>query len=257
MFSGDVVKSCNWVQMLKGCWVCLFCPVLVLITSCQQIPVERNAVRDMDLAGAGEPQWWRVSFELAWDKHNPPAWFFGPLLADQVISPILKSNEQNIILWRFHRRAAADTAGHRFTFLCFTNKTVFSVIKAEINGSLVLQKLLLSKQVLAVNTGNVGGEGATMIDATSDKNWSPAMQKTWPYFLMGSSKMWLEQVKIAAEAVESDMAVDWGEAAPLVERYQRVHQEVSRHWIYEGQHALFHHLGALYGYQPINLLQRF
>ena len=244
------------LQILNGYYLGLLCLIWSLI-GCQQMPVERNATKGNAQFDVGELQWWRVSFEVAWDKKNQPAWYVGPLLADQIISPALKQNEKNIVLWRFHRRAAADETGHRFTFLCFTDATIFSNIQADINNSVVLQKLLLNKQVLRVDAGGLGGKEAALIDATSDKAWSPAMQKTWPYFLMGSSKMWLEQIHIATETLELEAFVEGGDQVTLLARYKLVHDIVSRHWIYEGQHALLHHLSALYGYQPIHLRQHF
>ncbi|GAA4959031.1 hypothetical protein GCM10025791_44900 [Halioxenophilus aromaticivorans] len=42
-------------------------------------------------------------------------------LADQVVEPMLTAMAEPIALWRFHRRAGRDKAGHQFSFMFYTD----------------------------------------------------------------------------------------------------------------------------------------
>ena len=77
---------------------------------------------------------------------------------------------------------------------------------------------------------------------------------------MGVSRMWLEQVVVISEqvALASDLEKEWlfqSEESDHSAHYQSVQSELSRLWREEGSHAYFHHLNAIYAYQPV--LQRF
>jgi len=61
--------------------------------------------------------WWSVRFGLHWPARAEPAWNRDLLLADQFVRPALRQHREAISLWRFHRRAARDAAGHRFSFI--------------------------------------------------------------------------------------------------------------------------------------------
>ena len=82
-----------------------------------------------------------------------------------------------------------------------------------------------------------------LIEDTSDRHWPLSVQRTWPALAMGASRMWLDLVgEIADEhAGEQD----------LEQRYVAVQQDISDLWAREGQHAVLHHLSAIFAYQPL------
>ncbi|MCK5869622.1 MAG: hypothetical protein KAG45_03075, partial [Methyloprofundus sp.] len=100
--------------------------------------------------------------------------------------------------------------------------------------------LKVSYDPLAINLG------ATLAD-TSDAAWPESVRKTWPFFMMGASQMWLAQVQ--------KMKQDTQESSILELRYQTIQRKMTELWQEQGQHALVHHLSALYAYQPV--LMRF
>ena len=109
--------------------------LLLLLAGCAQAPVV------VDVDGAKRPSvdsresWWYVRFRMRWPEGEEPLWYPDLLLADRVLGPVLEAEEDNISLWRFHRRAARDEAGRRFSFIFratpATAARVNALIKAD------------------------------------------------------------------------------------------------------------------------------
>jgi hypothetical protein len=73
------------------------------------------------------------------------------------------------------------------------------------------------------------------------------VQREWPKFIEGASRLWLGLVKAQAERY-ADQA--------LLQRYRNVEEAMTQIWFEEANHALFHHLSALFGYQPVRVIRR-
>ena len=74
------------------------------------------------------------------------------------------------------------------------------------------------------------------------------MQRAWPYFIMGVSKLWLELIRELGR--DPDLP-----SQPLA-RYAALSERVDRHWREEGGHALLHHLNAMFGYRELEVVRR-
>ena len=72
--------------------------------------------------------WWYVKVKITWPEDQPIAWHVDELLAEQIFKPILYDYAQDIALWRFHRRAGRDSAGHRFSFIFYSNEATATAI---------------------------------------------------------------------------------------------------------------------------------
>jgi predicted nucleic acid-binding Zn ribbon protein len=60
---------------------------------------------------------------------------------------------------------------------------------------------------------------------------------------MGASRMWLDLVgEVAAEHTDEQ---------DIEQRYIKVQEEVNTIWAQQGQHAVLHHLSAIFAYQPL------
>jgi hypothetical protein len=74
------------------------------------------------------------------------------------------------------------------------------------------------------------------------------MQRAWPYYIMGVSRLWLELVR------------EYGQAGNLPRspeaRYAAINQKIDQLWRDEGGHALLHHLSAVFGYQEVAVVRR-
>lgn len=169
------------------------------------------------------------------------------LLAHSVISPILQNNYENISYWRFHRRAARDNAGHQFSFIFFSKPEAAAKIYWEIQQSSILQSALKANLVEKVATGDPQNPRFPNIEDTSDSNWPADIQKNWPSYIMGVSSLWLGLINgsMQERAYEND------DINLLLEKYLEVDAKITQMWRNEGQHALLHHLSAVFGYNPL------
>lgn len=190
--------------------------------------------------------WRRLFFHLAWDQAEEPDWHLDALLADQVLAPIIAHSEARISLWRFHRRAARDDHGHRFSFLFYADPETAEVINNGVNRSPLTTRLLEAGVILEVRLANLDEPLAEDVGGTSDPAWPVAIMRAWPWFIMGVSQSWLrliDEVK-AQRPPPDELSVD-----EALDYYRGVHDEVSTLWREQGQHAYLHHLNALFGYQ--------
>ena len=89
------------------------------------------------------------------------------------------------------------------------------------------------------------------IEDTSDSNWSPLLQQSWPYFIMGVSRLWVDLIDRIA--VDFSARLDQASTQDKLEIYKEINDIVTGIWQVEGKHAFLHHLNALFGYQPMNI----
>ncbi|ABC32410.1 hypothetical protein HCH_05759 [Hahella chejuensis KCTC 2396] len=199
-----------------------------------------------------EQFWWRACFRMPFNDNGDPNWNMDLLLADQVVAPVLAQHAGALPLWRFHRRAAPDAAGHQFSLLFYTDPNTAGRVFKGLESSPIVAQLLQSGDLnqLVVKCGY--RDPTSDLQATSDPNWEPHLQKTWPYFIMGVSAHWLALIQSFGE----DIPTQSDDTASLLERYGQIRQKVSGVWQGQGQHAYLHHLSALFGYEPM-LIQKF
>jgi hypothetical protein len=87
------------------------------------------------------------------------------------------------------------------------------------------------------------------IEDTSDASWPPAIQKNWPYFIMGASRMWLNLISDTIAGMPNlnrPLSIEENE-----QQYKKANAAISELWQKKGQHAFLHHLSALFGYRAI------
>jgi hypothetical protein len=193
--------------------------------------------------------WWACRFKLVW----PPGQDADPdltadlLLAHAVVQPVLRAYESRITCWRFHRRANRDTAGHQFSFLFYADPETAREIFQKIGESKPLSEALAANMVEKVMVDDPAKPTRPGVGDTSDPHWSPMLQRTWPSFIMGVSCLWLGLID------ESMAEVPGGsdEIHDLLERYRKADARITAIWYQEGQHALLHHLNAIFGYGPM------
>ena len=101
--------------------------VLLTLSACTRVVTVRVPATDLSSGSAAiieaeaADAWWSIAFRMRWDPEQTPDWYLDALLADQVCAPALAEFDPPISLWRFHRRAADDEAGHRFSLLVYTD----------------------------------------------------------------------------------------------------------------------------------------
>jgi hypothetical protein len=192
--------------------------------------------------------WWYARYQIRWRDGQEPAWHIDALLAHQVVAPVLIDHKPNILLWRFHRRAARDAAGHQFSFIVYTSPESAQAIFDQLQANKLLQTMKATGWITRESYDDTASIGKPFIEDTSDPNWSDPVKKSWPFFIMGVSEMWLTLID---ELAQPELA---GKSATSLERmlaiYLQVNQRILELWREEGRHALLHHLNALFGYEP-------
>jgi hypothetical protein len=196
----------------------------------------------------GALYWWYVRFRMAWPEGEDAPWYPDLWLADRVLGPVLEEEADAIALWRFHRRAARDGAGRQFSFIFRASSETAARVNGQIRADAVVRWMQADGLLEAVVFDDPARPSRPGIGDASDPAWTPALQRAWPHFIMGVSRLWLELIR------ELDQSGEWPQE-PAV-RFAAISDAVDAHWRDEGGHALLHHLNAVFGYREIQILRR-
>jgi hypothetical protein len=203
---------------------------------------------------ASENSWWYVRFRVQLPEQSDPAWHTDLLIAEQIVKPALERHAQDIALWRFHRRAARDEAGHQFSFIFFAPAGTAFRVFSEISAHPVLELAQASGRITAVLCDDPASVSRPGIGGTSDPAWSEPLRQAWPYYIMGASQMWLDLVsQLARNVGPTDDAPSFER---LDARYATVSTAMTMLWQNEGRHAFLHHLNAIFGYESILIIEK-
>jgi hypothetical protein len=164
------------------------------------------------------------------------------MIAHRIIAPAL--NAQDLVAWRFHRRAGRDEAGHQFRFLFYSCRSTAQAIFHMIQTNSLLQEM---KEVGLILDASFDDPPQPRFEGAGDETWPPVIQQAWPYYIHGVSRMWLQLIQeIAGERTHTslDETLRW---------YRNANDQITALWRERGQHSFLHHLSAIFGYEPINV----
>ena len=225
------------VAIALGLWSCAsLAPVEEGSAAEEQVAVEPGTLPE----GQG---WWYARFHIDWPEDEATSWYMGTLIGGEVIAPIFDDYYQDVYIWRVHRRASRDGHGHVFSFIFYSTPQGAQRIYNAIENHAVVKSLLESGQLTRVAVDDVTRITRPNIEDTSDDHWPESVQKTWPAMIMGVSRMWLDLV--------SEVASEENAIGGLEAKYQKVQESITAVWREQGQHAMLHHINALYAYQPL------
>ena len=233
--------------VLPGLWI-----FFVFWGGCSHSPEIQSATPPsaqavVPLTSTQSGAWWSIRFRMTWTTDEAPNWTVDALLADAVIEPVLMRYHHDIVSWRFHRRANNDGAGRQFSFIFYGHPTVAAQIFDDVVSDPLLQALISRKTLTTVVMDDVSTPRHRHIEDNSDPHWPVALQKAWPHYIMGASAMWLALINEFAQT----SSVPISDTDALLTHYAAVHQSVVEIWEENGQHAFFHHLSAVFGYEPL------
>jgi hypothetical protein len=198
--------------------------------------------------------WWFARFRLHWPAEEQVSWHLDLLIAHKIVAPVLAQYKDAIDLWRFHRRAVRDNAGHQFSFIFYASAETAYQVFDMLRANEMLSEMKSAGMIIEDRYDNTDRISRPHIEDTSDASWPPAIQKNWPYFIMGASRMWLNLIsETIAGMPNSDRPLPIEENE---ERYKKANAAISELWQKEGQHAFLHHLSALFGYRAIIFYDR-
>ncbi len=193
--------------------------------------------------------WWRCKFKNTWADNDRPDLVIDLLLAHAVVAPVLVEHINDIPYWRFHRRANRDLAGHQFSLLFYSRPEIAVSVFSEIDKSDTLKRAIAANLVEKVTMDEPLHPQFPDIEDTSDHHWSLNLQQNWPSFIMGVSSLWLGLIEDSMQ----NSPKDYKNTHLLLEQYREVDTKITNIWRKEGQHALLHHLNAVFGYEPLRI----
>lgn len=237
----------NLARLAAWIWIALYA------AGCAQQPLQPDSglmsPGYADVSAHAGHAWYRACFAMPFDESGAPRWAMDLLLADRVAGPAIARHAGAIPLWRFHRRAARDGAGHRFSLLFYADAATAERLFAELDVDPLVPALVGAGYLTRLTTRCGADQLGPAPGASSDRNWDVRLQRTWPYFIMGVSAHWLALIgEVGAEVPLASAAPD-----ALLERYGRIGAEIDAIWRVQGQHAYLHHLSALFGYHPLSV----
>jgi hypothetical protein len=198
--------------------------------------------------------WWYARFRIEWPPDLEPAWHTDLLIAHRVVKPAIERHWRDIPLWRFHRRAARDEAGHQFSFIFFAPADAARRIYAELSAHPLLGQAAAAGRSIGLACDDPATVSRPGVDGTSDPAWSGPLRQAWPFYMLGASRMWLEL--ISAVVADDDGSTPQPSYDELDSRYAEANSAITGLWQTEGRHAFLHHLNALFGYEPITIIER-
>jgi len=233
-----------------------FAMIVILLGGCASLgpavpPVKEIAKPELGVHNTG---WWKVSFQMRWPEDTEPCWHMDLFIAHAIVSPVVETYSKDIVLWRFHRRAARDQSGHQFSFIFYCSGEIAQEIQNSIIGSRNLEKMKTAGEIVQDIYDDTGSVSKPRIEDMSDSKWSPPIKRSWPYYIMGVSQMWLDLiVQMAEKTSEGEGPSTLGEIEAF---YKRIDELITESWREEGRHALLHHLNAIFGYAPIAVYEK-
>jgi hypothetical protein len=221
--------------------------VALFLSGCAYRPVVRIAAPTGASLTEGQ-SWWAARYRHAWPEGEEPRWHQDIFVAHEIVQPVLDAHRGEIVLWRFHRRAARDGAWHQFTFFFYAPAHTAARVFADLRSRPGLADLKSAGLLREDVYHGAGLPESQRVEGTSDRNWPPVVQATWPWFIMGVSEHWLALVAL-------EFARRPPPASPGIDERIQASREVSAAvdaiWRREGFHAYLHHLNAVFGYIPL------
>jgi hypothetical protein len=187
-------------------------------------------------------KWHFLNFKIKWDKKFPVNFFIDLMVIDLLINPAIETFKPKLTLWRLHRSATED--GHILRFIFYTtseiSEEIFKNIEANKFYTFIEENYLedLVKQ-----------EGSQNIEGAGDGHWPPEINKSWPYYIMGVSDMFIKLIKRIKENIVDQVKENNKEE--LENYYKEIEKKIDEIWLKYGCHAFIHHLSAIIGYKPV------
>lgn len=187
-------------------------------------------------------KWTQIAFHIRWDYEQDPPRYLDTLIACEILQPILEDEMDNLIYWRFHRRACKDHAGQIFRLSVYAKKKFGERIIEDVLADPLLEKLQASGLVSNVTTERK--------EHIADERWHESIQSAWCPFIQGVCGCWLS---LAMEYAKEPRKLCDGTVIGLCEAYICVEKKLSEVWREELSHPILHHLNALFGYGHMNV----
>ena len=193
--------------------------------------------------------WWYARFRMQWAEETEPLWHIDLLLAHKVAAPLLRMCHEEILFWRFHRRAARDAEGHQFSLTFYSTPATAKRIFKDLRSDIIVRKMKREGLIIQDIYDDSARLSAPRVEDTSDGTWAPQIRKSWPFFIMGVCEMWLSLITEVSATMPDQPK--YSSLSKIIPYYERVNDAIKTLWREQGAHSLLHHLNAIFGYEPV------
>jgi len=199
-------------------------------------------------------RWFQFKFRFHTEEGRPPQWWLDLAVFDSVVRGVVRNFQSRIVLWRIHRRAGRDAAGHQFSLLVYTDEETATEIYEKVEDATIVRTLHEAALLKEYVFDNEDTACRRRVEGKSDPSWPIEIQRSWPHFIMGASEMC---VALVGELKAADDTPDPSEGTMVLERYyEELSERLNNSWQQDGSHAYLHHLNALFGHTPVLLKPR-
>jgi hypothetical protein len=227
---------------------------LALAACSPVLQVEPAGHYDPHAAAIGVEQpdrfWWQLRFKLTWPEDEGPDFSHHALIAEQLMVPVIDEYQADMPLWRFHRRARRTPSGHQFSLIFYSDQATATQVHDAVESDPLTTWLHANGLIEKVRFDRHSPGELSRLELASDPQWPAAIQRSWPYYIMGASQAWLVLVQEISAQSKLEGRVDY---PALLEHYRMVDEQLTAQWRETGQHAYLHHLNAVFGYQPLQI----
>lgn len=200
-------------------------------------------------------RWYKFNFRInSPNIQNPKVWV-DIFIIDKIVRDVINDKKSQIVLWTIHRRWKDDQYGHELTFACYTDEKTACWIEEFINEN-EFYKVLQTNNLIVGGTKVPKNEKGTNIrdiaDDESTRDWTEELKESWPYYINGCCEMLLCLIKNIKGGKNEPYDIQSAE-----QFYTQVNNEIIKVWQYFGCRAFFHHINAIFGYQPLLIQPQF
>jgi hypothetical protein len=197
--------------------------------------------------------WHTFSFEIDDNGGKAHAKESDLAIIDLCLRRVIDKYQDKLTLWRFHRRWTPGA--QRLHLHAFTTRDTASEIKAFIQTSAVVKSF---RAIGFLKVDPVWDE-ETILDielittrrGKSDSNWPDEFQECWPDFAQGCSQSLAVLIRQYSNTPEADL--ERMKPDELAGHHRQVEALLMARWDKWGSHAFFHHVHALFGYEPMTI----
>jgi len=174
------------------------------------------------------------------------------LLAAEIFRGLIK--KYKIDLWRFSRYKYSGEA-IVFKFKSYISLEDFRKIKREIKENKLIKGLLeldIINPIVDIPESREGIQSNEKIGSDHDIDWKYTVKESWPYFINGVCKMWLNMIIIEKEKYIREKYINDLDLFTLFDIYNEVRKEINTLWIDSGRNFAYHHTCAIFGFEYVS-----
>lgn len=196
-------------------------------------------------ASRAKKGWWKFQFIVAYkNEEKDPRWHIDPLIAYEILKPVMEKMTDSISFWRFHKVNHSQDGGHQFNFLIYCVRNIAIDASNLIKGNHVFQRLEQNKDfVKFVDPSEKRVKPG--IEGQSEEKWPPYIKRTWQHYIMVLSKMWLELLELVREEIdfkETDNNIE-----TMICNYQEIDKKLQEFWQRDCGHVIMHMAHSVMG----------